>query len=429
MNAPLPVIVISYWFAPSPAVGAKRFSFLARELTRLGYDVHVITNETRAHPDWKADASLPLAGSIHRCAEPVRLPLEGKGILRRALNAVLRRVLRPLGWEFLWARSAARQALAVARTLPRGVIIATSPAPAALVAGARVARRLGWPLILDYRDPWTAYEWPNWRRGAAELWWARRFERPLVHASAARVLNTPAMREAFARFFPRSDTSRNFVIPNGFEPVGEAPPPPADGELRIVHAGEIFTGRSLVPVLRAAARLRAKFPSRPIRVITYGELPPAEYQRINAEGLDAMLEVRPRIPFAELFTELQRAHLLLAVVGDHMPYSTPYKVFDYMATGRPILAIAPPDASLFQLLDESGAGVCIERTDEAAIERALENFLNGPVTPPRARVDRFRWSNLALQYRDVIESVGATSTRQVAEPGTSSRKALAGRST
>lgn len=406
MSQPFPILIISYWYAPSPAVGAKRFSFLAREFTRLGYDVHVVTNETREHSGWQTDDSLPMAGRIHRCAEPFKLPLAGRSFLPRALNALLRRVLRPLGWEFFWARGAARKALEVARTLPRGVVIATSPAPAALLAGASVARRLGWPLVLDYRDPWSAFDWPRWRRSAAALRWARHFEKPLVKLSAARVLNTPAMQAAFARYFPRSDAARNFVIPNGFEPVPEAPPPPADGPVYIVHAGEIFTGRSLLPVLRAAARLDR--PARPIRLITYGELPPVERARIREEGLEALLEVRPRIPFSDLFPELQRAHLLLAVVGDHMPYSTPYKVYDYMAAGRPILAIAPAGAALFDLLQDSGAGECIERDDQAGIARALGNFLASGFSPPRARVERFRWSNLALQYRGVIETVTAS---------------------
>jgi hypothetical protein len=151
-----PVLIISYWFAPSPAVGAKRFSFLAREFARQGYDVHVITHESREWTDWKTDDSLPLAGHVHRCAETVKLPLAGKGLLQRCANAILRRVLAPIGWEALWARAATRKALEVARNLPPGVVIATSPAHAAVVAGSDIARQLGWPLIVDYRDPWSS---------------------------------------------------------------------------------------------------------------------------------------------------------------------------------------------------------------------------------------------------------------------------------
>jgi glycosyltransferase involved in cell wall biosynthesis len=406
-----PVLIISYWFAPSPAVGAKRFSFLAPEFARQGYDVHVITHETRDWSDWKTDGSLPLAGHVHRCAESVKLPLAGNRLFHRAANAVLRRLLAPLGWEVLWARAAERKALEVAHgfNLRNGVVIATSPAHAAVLAGGSIARQLGWPLILDYRDPWSAHDWPRWRRSALSQWLARRIERPCIRRSAARVLNTPAMRASFERCFPRADRQRNFVIPNGFQAAaGDLPPVPATGPIEIVHAGEIFKGRSLVPVLEAAARLEKRFPRRPVRVTTYGELPEAEWQRIRAAGLERYVEVRPRVPFQELFARLQQAHLLLAIVGDHMVYSTPYKVYDYMAVGRPILGIAPRGAALFELLADSGAGVCLEAGDSAGIERALEQFMIGEVTAMRARVDRFRWSNLAVQYRHVIETAAGT---------------------
>jgi len=406
-----PVLIVSYWFAPSPAVGAKRFSFLAREFARQGYDVHVITHETRDWSDWKTDGSLPLAGQVHRCAERVKLPLVGGGPLKRAVNSLLRRLLAPFGWEILWAGAASRKALEVVRQhgLKDGVVIATSPAHAAVVAGGEIARQLGWPLILDYRDPWSAHDWPRWRRSALSQWFARRLERRYVRGSAARVLNTPAMRLAFERFFPRADRRRNYVIPNGFEAVsGDLPPAPADGPIEIVHAGEIFKGRSLMPVLEAAAHLAMRFPQRPVRVTTFGGLPANEQQRIRAAGLEKYLEVRPRIPFKDLVAELRRAHLLLAIVGDHMVYSTPYKVYDYMAVGRPILGIAPPGAALFELLADSGAGTCLEVGDTAGIERALETFMSGEAGPMRARVDRFRWSNLALQYRNVIETAAGT---------------------
>src|SRR4026207_430661 len=105
-----PVLIISYWFAPSPAVGAKRFSFLAQEFARQGYDVHVITHETRDWSDWKTDGSLPLAGRGRRCAASVRLRFAGRPVLQRPANAVLRRLLAPLGWEILWAGAATRKA-------------------------------------------------------------------------------------------------------------------------------------------------------------------------------------------------------------------------------------------------------------------------------------------------------------------------------
>src|SRR5215831_15299486 len=112
------VLVISYWFAPSPAVGAKRFSFLAREFARQGYDVHVITQPAGEWRDMKSDVSLPLSGKVHGVPEPVKLPLAGPGLARRAANSLLRRLLSPVGWEISWAGAAARKAVEVGARLP-----------------------------------------------------------------------------------------------------------------------------------------------------------------------------------------------------------------------------------------------------------------------------------------------------------------------
>jgi glycosyltransferase involved in cell wall biosynthesis len=417
MNPRPTLLIVSYHFAPSPLVGAKRFSFLAREFSRMGFDVHIVTNGINESPHGSEDGSLPISGTVHRVNAPFEVPLKGGGLLRRAANALFRRLLAPVGMEYFWARAATRRALAVARELPPGVVIATSPPHAALIAGARVARRLNWPLILDYRDPWSAYDWPQWHRGWFTQWLAARIEGRLVRRSSARVLNTPSMGEWFEESFSQAPASRNFVIPNGFDAAPEAAAPPATGTLQIVHAGEIYGSRSLVPLLRAVQELSARRPERAIQVTTYGALPPAEWQRIREAGLESFIVDRPRIPFAALFVELQRAHVLLAVVSDHMTYSTPYKIYDYMAAGRPILGLAPRDAALHELLDDSGAGRCVEPTDIDGIGQALEKILfsNGPTA--RTRIDRFRWSNLAADYVRAIEAVsGVTEAARPDEP-------------
>lgn len=405
------LLIVSYHFAPSPAVGAKRFSFLAREFAQLGYDVHVVTCDRRNSPHGEADGTLPLSGRIHRVAEPVELPLAGGGFARRAANAFARRALAPVGWEYGWARAATARALSIARDLPPGAVIATSPPQAALIAGARIARALHWPLVLDYRDPWSGYDWPRWRRGPVAQMFARRIETRLVRQSAVRVLNTPSMRESFEKFFPFTNSSQNYVIPNGFDASrhGTQGPSAADARIEIVHAGEIFKGRSLVPVLAAMRELAGRQPGHEWRLTTYGELPAPELARIRAAGLSDLVRVLPRVPLAELAPALQRAHVLLAVVGDHMLYSTPYKVYDYMAAGRPILGLAPRGAALFELMSESGAGVAVEPADVAGIGQALEKMIFGHSSDvARARVERFRWSNLALQYRLAIEAALAT---------------------
>jgi glycosyltransferase involved in cell wall biosynthesis len=422
MSAKPTLLIVSYYYAPSPFVGAKRFSFLCREFARMGFDVHVITNEMKDTPYGREDHSLPVVGTVHRCSAPFDVPLKGNGLLQRLGNSVLRRVLAPVGLDYFWTRSATAKGLEVARKLKPGIVIATSPSHSALMAGARIARRLRWPLILDYRDPWSAYDWPSWHRSWLAQWLASHLEARLVKQSAARVLNTPSMGEWFHESFPWAPAARNFVVPNGFDPIPATSSPPVDGPIEIVHAGQIYGSRSLVPLLRAVENLCSAHPGRQIHVTTYGAMPAAEWQRIREAGLERFIEERPRIPFAALFPALQRAHVLLAVVSEHMPYSTPYKVYDYMAAGRPILGLAADDAALHELLADSGAGTCVEPTDIEGIARALETMLFSDAPRANTRIDRFRWSNLAQQYRTAIESVTGAAPEAAPVDGTATVK-------
>jgi glycosyltransferase involved in cell wall biosynthesis len=405
------LLIVSYHFAPSPLVGAKRFSFLTREFTRMGFEVHVIANEIGDSAYGREDHSLPAHGPVHRVANPLELPRKGKGLGARIVNALSRRLLAAVGMDFFWAGAATRKALEVVSKLPlesrHGLVIATSPPHAAMMAGGRIARRLGWPLILDYRDPWSAYDWPAWHRGALTQWLATHIERRLVRQSAARVLNTPSMLEWYLREFPFANDAESVAIPNGFDAVEKLSAPDAAGALRILHAGEIYGSRSLVPLLQAIKQVSARHPERAIRLTNYGPLPAHEKLKIRAAGLEEFAEERPRVPFQELRVELQRAHLLLAVVSEHMTYSTPYKVYDYMASGRPILGLAPRDAALHDLLEESGAGECAEPQDIAGIEAAIERALFSAASADAARVDRFHWDRLAQQYRAVIEAAAS----------------------
>jgi glycosyltransferase involved in cell wall biosynthesis len=98
-----------------------------------------------------------------------------------------------------------------------------------------------------------------------------------------------------------------------------------------------------------------------------------------------------------------------------MTYSTPYKIYDYMAAGRPILALAPRDAALYELLEDSGAGHCVEAGDIDGIEQALERTLFGGASPARMRIERFHWSNLAQDYLQAIDAAGGATPAASAE--------------
>lgn len=403
MTMRAPVLVFSRHYAPSPAVGGKRFSFLCRELLARGFDVRVVCAEL---DDSEApDASLPAAGWVQRCAPLVRLPLRRPMPLARVVNRLARSALAPLDYDVGWIAPALRAARRAVRSGERGVVIATVPPFSSALAAALFARRARWPLILDYRDPWSGYHRPARLRGPVSRRLARSLERYCLGLSTVRVFNTVEMKAGFEQHFPELAAARNFVIPNGIDPphAGQAAHRAEHADL--VHAGAIYGDRSLRPVLRALRRLAVRRPElAAARLIVYGEVTAPEREAIARDGLGDLIEVRERSSREQLWQALRSAAVLVAVSGDQMRYSVPYKLYDYLGAGPPILGLASRGTALERFFAEQRVGEFAEPTDAAAVEAALERLLGGtaPEVDPRA-VEAHLWSRLALDYERVIE--------------------------
>ena len=222
-------------------------------------------------------------------------------------SVILRRVLAPVGLDYFWARAATRKALEVARNLPPGIVIATSPPHAALDRRRAHRAAAGWPLILDYRDPWSAYDWPSWHRGWFTQWLARAHRgAPGAAERRACAQHARACATGSRNRFPRRRAAQEF---RGAERLrcgcGRATRPPATGPIEIVHAGEIYGSRSLVPLLRAV-RTPERAPSR--AADSRDHLRRAAGARNgNASatpGSNGSSKIRPRIPFAALFARV-----------------------------------------------------------------------------------------------------------------------------
>ena len=187
----------------------------------MGYDVHVITHESRElDATGRPTLRCRSPATVHRCAERVRsYRSRAAGCLRTLANSLLRRLLAPVGWEYplgpgrhaQGARSRAQHCraavghrhLAGARGGDRR---RAHRAPARLAADPRLSRSVERARLAALAPRRGSR---NGSRGASSGGCVRR--------SAARVLNTPAMRASFEEFFPALPTARNFVIPNGFE--------------------------------------------------------------------------------------------------------------------------------------------------------------------------------------------------------------------
>jgi glycosyltransferase involved in cell wall biosynthesis len=211
-------------------------------------------------------------------------------------------------------------------------------------------------------------------------------------------MNTAEARAELLRRFPELAAKPVVTITNGFDPADFAAPPPAtDGDaFRIVHAGWAHTAagrrhrrlrlarrllggatpgldilaRSETYLLAAIERLLAERPELRARL----ELHLAGVASGPGARRSPYLHAHGYLAHAETIALLRSADLLFLPMHDLPPGRrariVPGKTYEYLASGRPILA-AVPDGDARDLLARAGSALLCRPADVGAMTRLI----------------------------------------------------------
>ena len=370
------VLLVTMYFPPAGGGGVQRPLKLATHLPELGIETHVLAPDD---PKWvHRDEHLPMPtlAWVHRAhfvGPRGRRPAEelhgttGLERYSRQLELFGRRLLVP-DEGVSWNLTAIPAAIRLVKQEGIDVVITTSPPGSVHLVGAAAKRATGVKWVADLRDSLVAHP----HRDAQRL--LVRVKEQGQHA-VAKLVNSQAdaivaVSDAIAdEMRERKPRGPVVTIANGsdFDDFDGLEYHPGAERFRITHAGSFFGKRDPRPFLTALARVDgvvARF---------VGDFRAAD-REWSANILDRM-ELHPYVPHRRSL-ELQRdseALLLLIPEADGRGRGVlSGKVFEYLAAGRPILAVVPPDGAAAALLRETGAGVVVAPDDVDGIARELE---------------------------------------------------------
>jgi glycosyltransferase involved in cell wall biosynthesis len=385
------LLLLCYFYPPLAGGGVHRALGFTRWLPEHGWDCTVVC----AGPEdyWVRDETLE--GRVPPGTEVIRVPggsaLSGwlrmarglgrtrwgpagqrSGAVFGGLRALSNWMLLPdsyVGW-------AARARRAAARRLERGdvaAVLSTSPPDSVHLAAAPLARRFGLPWIADFRDAWVGlhYRRPptSWHRARQRELERRVLRGADLELAVTRTHADEIERDAAAR--PR----RVVYLPNGYEP--DASPPESvrrDSE----HFQLVFTGMlSLMPdaetLFEALHQLFARRPEarRRIRVRIAGPFEVEYEDRMVALGLKGIVELSGPVAYAEARALQRGADLLMLWTPSGCHNCVPGKVYDYLDSGRPLLALIEPGDELANLVSRAG-GVRLAPGDREGLSAEIE---------------------------------------------------------
>jgi len=440
---PRRLLLLSYYYPPTPSVGGVRAAGLAKYLPRFGWEATVITPAVAGRSGTGAgtsgaahlvetadrdtarrlkqliglqpDAALKdLAAGGHAAPPTARA---GRSAAIELVKALVAFPDAHRAWARLAADAAAGAAARAAAqaagrgkqgTRPFDAILATSPPHSVHLGAARAARATGLPWVADLRDLWSTD-----RNSVAPAWRKRlesRLERRTFATASALVTVSEPLAAELRTLYPAIPAH---AIPNGFDPElrGLASGPSKDFVL--THTGTFYQGRrdpSLLFDALASLLAAGRLPKERVKVRLYARHEPWVAAMAEARGLAGVVEILPWAPREEALLAQQQSQglLLLHWGGEREAGVFTGKIFEYLAARRPILLIGGGEGVLADLLRETGAGV--RATTQPELEAALSGWWDEYARDGAVRwrgdddaVDRYSQVRMAERFARVLE--------------------------
>jgi len=284
-----------------------------------------------------------------------------------------------------------------------------------MVAARRVAKQFDVPLVVEFQDPCPASG-----REPSELE-ARALERALEYASAV-IATTATYANELRERYPQSADKVHVVYlsmpPAPLRwPLEQAQTCP-QGNLTLLHPGTLYGGagrnaRSLVAALPLlfAARPAAKNRVR-VRLVGAGVgLAEAAMEAKRLSVADSVSVEQP-VPPEDIWKQMTLADCLVLIKfpGPEHDSQIPGKLFHFLATERPILALVP-EGETAAILRQSGLGLIAPPDDPAAIADQLVKLWDaktkgeGIVTPKQDYISRFSEENMGIQLAGLLDEI------------------------
>ncbi|HUX54588.1 MAG TPA: glycosyltransferase [Williamwhitmania sp.] len=294
---------------------------------------------------------------------------------------------------------------------PVDLIVTSGPPHSMHLIGRRLKKSLGIPWVADFRDPWTNIDFYH------ELMLTsiadsihHRLERKVVQMADLVITVNKAMEEDFLSKGAKSVV----VISNGFDEADMVESTAVFGDkLSFVHIGTLGETRNPLAFWTALGELVREQPSiaEHILVKLVGKVDHSVTQVVEKNELGNLVEYVTYIPHMEAIKEQRNAGVLLLLVNN-----TPTakgivtgKLFEYLATGRPILAIGPKDGEMADILHQTKAGKIFDFGEVNEIKQyivgALEQFRKGLLVVEPQGLAPYSRKELTRKLAQVMEQV------------------------
>lgn len=385
------LLLVAYYFPPLGGIGSLRAVRYLRHLPQFGWDVTVLTSRgdgpyreaalcvdsSRVVRSWALELSVvgKRALRVHTSGgEPAHVRGH-RSLARTAAHRYLYFPDAQIGW---YPGAVTAGAGLLRRERFDAILSSAHPITAHLIART-LHRRTSVPWVAEFRDPWA-------ERLEAGTWSARRaqsLERRIAREATALVMPSWTWSARYERLWRR----RVVAIPNGFD--ADMPPPEPPPERVLSYVGSFYPElQDLAALWQVMSKARAG--AQPLRLRYIGAMPNELRYEIAAAGVADLVHETGYVTHAQaLRLSACSAGLVVAgpIAADELSRGRiAGKVFEYLASGLPVIYVGDPDSDVARLLSEQpechvvaadaprALGAAVAQCDGRTVARDLTAF-------------------------------------------------------
>jgi glycosyltransferase involved in cell wall biosynthesis len=447
----LKVLLVVYAFPPAGGVGTLRAASLARYFPaeRIQLDVLTTRNPSSVGSDFSLLREIPSEVTVHRTVT-LDLPFAWKKRIKSLLTGskppsahpvaetktqataesktaprpnLLKRILQDLllpDPQVTWLPVLTRAARRIVRQRHIDLVIITGAPYSDYLLAEKLRKTFPkLPIILDFRDEWLSTSFDVASFGFSRSERARQFaikaEADAVKASTAVVAVTEAARREMRGRYPHEPESKFLHIPNGFDATrlrtsDPSAAPRASDKIIVTYVGTLYTSTEPSTLVKALESLPPEVKSR-FKFRFIGHIEEPRYREALL-ALGDMVELKGYMPQHEALAAMDETDYVLLISHDRLNVSA--KFYDYIGSGKPILACVHPDGDIRIMLEDLHAGWWADSHDVDSNRRLLMEAadrnasLLAVFNPDKTKIAQYERKPIAQRYAALLHSIAGS---------------------
>lgn len=410
-----PILLISYFFPPIGMAGAARPFGLFRYLPDYGYRPYVLTVKDIIYPAHDMSMLTPEDErfiSRTESLDPSRIlyRLGCRKAHQPNQSGVMSRWATP-DFKIGWRKFALAEAGRLIERHNIKLVVTTSPPPSIHQIGLSLKKRHHLKWVADFRDVWA----PRPIEDAYTNQRQRNYAQNALADYREHADVIVGVNESIANYVGAEHVVANGADPSTFS-AWESAAARTDNIFRIGYLGTTDTEQTLKPFIESLAEAlrRTGKSAQDVKVVFVGKANASLLCELFAkQDMGESLELAGYLPRLEAVRHLAQVDALLVTLpDDRLAHITGSKIFDYLVSGKPIIALAPRESELGKLALLENESVFAE-ADVTSLTQKLKELIAHSANFPdvshlttselKRRREEYSWATMAKRFAEVLD--------------------------